>query len=65
MLDLYTIQCLQKWEDDEAIRLEKESELLRYVKGLIEKERKELLEKEGTDEEAVDTINYNIVRQLA
>ncbi|ORE15481.1 U-box-domain-containing protein [Rhizopus microsporus] len=54
----------KKWEDDEAIRLEKESELLRYVKGLIEKERKELLEKEGTDEEAVDTINYNIDEKL-
>jgi hypothetical protein len=37
--------------------------LLRYVKGLIEKERAELLAAaDPSDEEAIDTINYNIVR---
>ncbi|KAG1146931.1 hypothetical protein G6F46_000855 [Rhizopus delemar] len=52
-----------KWEDDEAIRLEKESELLRYVKGLVEKERNELLNNE-MDEEAIDTINYKANERL-
>lgn len=51
----------KKWEDDEAIRLEKESELLRYVKSLIEKEKSEMLEKE-TDEEGIETIEYNTVK---
>ncbi|GAA5816321.1 hypothetical protein MFLAVUS_009847 [Mucor flavus] len=53
----------RKWDDDEAIRLEKEDELLRYVKGLIERERSELLSK-AEDEEAIDTINYNIRREI-
>ncbi|KAG0738980.1 hypothetical protein G6F57_000187 [Rhizopus arrhizus] len=52
-----------KWEDDEAIRLEKESELLRYVKGLVEKERNESLNNE-MDEEAIDTINYKANERL-
>ncbi|KAG1472270.1 hypothetical protein G6F56_001636 [Rhizopus delemar] len=53
----------KKWEDDEAIRLEKESELLRYVKSLIEKEKSEMLEKE-TDEEGIETIEYNTNEKL-
>ncbi|GAA5805632.1 hypothetical protein HPULCUR_011153 [Helicostylum pulchrum] len=53
----------RKWDDDEAIRLEKEDELLRYVKGLIERERSELLSK-AEDEEATETINYNIRREI-
>ncbi|KAI8971874.1 hypothetical protein BDF20DRAFT_703632 [Mycotypha africana] len=56
----------KKWDDDEAVRLEKESELLRYVKGLVEKERKELLEKvDPNDEEEIETINYNIDERLS
>ncbi|CAO3655675.1 unnamed protein product [Mucor hiemalis] len=56
----------KRWEDDEAIRLEKEFELLRYVKGLIEKERVELLKAvDPTDEEAIDTINYHIDERLS
>lgn len=36
--------------------------MLRYVKGLIEKERAEQLKAvDPTDEEAIDTINYHIV----
>ncbi|KAI9247007.1 Stub1 protein [Helicostylum pulchrum] len=54
----------RKWDDDEAIRLEKEDELLRYVKGLIERERSELLSK-AEDEEATETINYNIDERLS
>lgn len=56
----------RKWDDDEAIRLEKEFELLRYVKGLIEKERAEQLKAvDPTDEEAIDTINYHIDERLS
>ncbi|KAI9364058.1 hypothetical protein BD770DRAFT_439738 [Pilaira anomala] len=54
----------RKWDDDEAIRLEKEDELLRYVKGLIEKERAELLS-QANDEEAIETINYNMDERLS
>ncbi|KAI9474210.1 MAG: Stub1 protein [Benjaminiella poitrasii] len=57
----------KKWEDDEAIRLEKESELLRYVKGLIEKERAESLAalNDPNDQEAIETINYNMDERLS
>ncbi|KAI8369815.1 hypothetical protein EDC96DRAFT_503481 [Choanephora cucurbitarum] len=56
----------RKWEDDEAVRLEKESELLRYVKSLIEKERKEqLATTDPEDQEAIDTINYHIDERLS
>jgi STIP1 family protein 1 len=52
----------RKWEDAEAIRLEKENELLRYVKSLIENERTELLNQtDPNDDEAIETINYHIV----
>lgn len=48
----------RKWDDDEAVRLERESELLRYVKGLIEAERKRQLEDADDDQEKIDEVNY-------
>ncbi|KAG2205822.1 hypothetical protein INT47_004005 [Mucor saturninus] len=54
----------RKWDDDEAVRLEKEDELLHYVKGLIEKERADLL-KDTIDEEEIETINYKIDERLS
>lgn len=48
----------RKWDENEVIRMERESEVFKYVKGLVEKERKELLEDAGQDEEKIDDINY-------
>ncbi|KAI9273717.1 hypothetical protein BY458DRAFT_508018 [Sporodiniella umbellata] len=47
----------KKWEDDETIRLESESELLRYLKTLIFAER-EKLTKSVQDSDAIEEIEY-------
>ncbi|KAL9554469.1 hypothetical protein MBANPS3_002799 [Mucor bainieri] len=66
ILQALLIARKRKWEDDEAIRLEKENELLRYVKGLIEQDRaQQLAAVDPNDEEAIDTINYNIDERLS
>ncbi|KAL7330695.1 hypothetical protein PS15p_205603 [Mucor circinelloides] len=66
ILQALLIARKRKWEDDEAIRLEKENELLRYVKGLIEQDRaQQLAAADPNDEEAIDTINYNINERLS
>ncbi|CAO0798008.1 unnamed protein product [Mucor circinelloides] len=66
ILQALLIARKRKWEDDEAIRLEKENELLRYVKGLIERDRgQQLAAADPNDEEAIDTINYNINERLS
>ncbi|KAF1802439.1 Stub1 protein [Mucor lusitanicus] len=66
ILQALLIARKRKWEDDEAIRLEKENELLRYVKGLIEQDRaQQLAAVDSNDEEAIDTINYNIDERLS
>ncbi|KAI8972084.1 hypothetical protein BDB01DRAFT_811311 [Pilobolus umbonatus] len=53
----------RKWEDDEAVRLEKESELLHYVKDLIQQERDRKISEIGTEgderQEEVETIEYH------
>lgn len=54
----------QKWDDQEADRLVRESSLLQYVKNLVEAERKRQLEEAGDDEEKVDEINYLTVSIL-
>ncbi|ORY98805.1 hypothetical protein BCR43DRAFT_207982 [Syncephalastrum racemosum] len=48
----------RKWDDDEAVRLEHESELLRYVKGLVLEEKKRDLAQVGDDPERRDEIEY-------
>ncbi|KAG0175396.1 hypothetical protein DFQ28_000928 [Apophysomyces sp. BC1034] len=55
----------KKWDDDEAVRLERESELLRYVKNLVQERRQKELNDAATDEEKVDEINYNTDERLA
>ncbi|GAN09857.1 E3 ubiquitin-protein ligase CHIP-like isoform X2 [Mucor ambiguus] len=66
ILQALLIARKRKWEDDEAIRLEKENELLRYVKSLIEQDRaQQLAAVDPNDEEAIDTINYNIDERLS
>jgi STIP1 family protein 1 len=52
----------RKWDENEVVRMERESEVFKYVKALVEKERKELLEDAGQDEEKIDDINYIQVR---
>lgn len=54
----------KKWDGDEVKRLEREWELLRYVKGLVENERAAHLEqvKDSEDTEKMEEINYNSVR---
>ncbi|KAI8366060.1 Stub1 protein [Radiomyces spectabilis] len=49
----------KKWDDAEAVRLEKESELLRYVKGLVIAEHdRELKNVAEDDEEKKDELKY-------
>lgn len=48
----------RKWDENEVVRMERESEVFKYVKALVEKERKELLEDAGQDEEKIDDVNY-------
>ncbi|KAI7850851.1 hypothetical protein BDC45DRAFT_517299 [Circinella umbellata] len=48
----------RKWDDQEAARLERESSLLQYVKGLVEADRQRQLQIAGDDEEKIDEINY-------
>ncbi|KAI8062152.1 hypothetical protein BC940DRAFT_309261 [Gongronella butleri] len=50
----------RKWDDAESARLERESELLRYVKGLVDAERaQQLAQVDVGDDEEIDEINYN------
>jgi STIP1 homology and U-box containing protein 1 len=53
----------KKWDENEVARIERESEVFKYVKGLAEKERKELLEEAGDDEEKIDDVNFIQVSQ--
>ena len=48
----------KKWDDQEATRLERESTLLQYVKGLVEAEKQRQLAAAGEDAEKIDEINY-------
>ena len=54
----------QKWDDQEAARLERESSLLQYVKGLVEADRQRQLQIAGDDEEKIDEVNYLTVSFL-
>ena len=54
----------QKWDDQEANRLVRESSLLQYVKNLVEAERKRQLEEAGGDEEKIDEVNYLTVSNM-
>jgi STIP1 family protein 1 len=55
----------KKWDGEEVKRLEREWELLRYVKGLVETERTKQLDEivDKDDTEKVEEINYNSVNQ--
>ncbi|ORX53183.1 the chip U-Box E3 ubiquitin ligase [Hesseltinella vesiculosa] len=55
----------RKWDDAEVVRLERESELLRYVKQLVEKERQEWKAEANGDEETLDEIDYNTNERLS
>ncbi|ORZ08354.1 hypothetical protein BCR42DRAFT_424956 [Absidia repens] len=57
----------KKWDGEEVKRLEREWELLRYVKGLVENERATQLEqiKDTEDIEKTEEINYNSDERLA
>ncbi|KAI9008842.1 E3 ubiquitin-protein ligase CHIP-like protein [Phycomyces nitens] len=55
----------RRWDDEEAIRLERESELLRYVKGLIEADRDRLIKEAGDNEEAKEEADYYADERLA
>ncbi|GAB5589674.1 hypothetical protein Unana1_04574 [Umbelopsis nana] len=48
----------KKWDEGELARIERESEIFKYVKSLLEKERKERLAEAGEDEEKIDEVNY-------
>lgn len=54
----------KKWDEGELARIERESEIFKYVKGLLEKERKERLAAAGEDEEKIDEVNYIQVQNL-
>lgn len=52
----------KKWDDDEIIRIEKESELLHYVKQLVVKDyTQQLNEVDENDQEKIEEIKYNMV----
>lgn len=53
----------KKWDGEEVKRLEREWELLRYVKSLVEAERIRQLDQivDKDDTEKVEEINYNSV----
>jgi STIP1 family protein 1 len=53
----------KKWDENEIARIERESEVFKYVKGLVEKERKDLLNEAGNDEEKIDDVNFIQVSQ--
>ncbi|SAM05430.1 hypothetical protein [Absidia glauca] len=57
----------KKWDGEEVKRLEREWELLRYVKGLVETERTKQLDEivDKDDTEKVEEINYNSDERLA
>ncbi|CAO3639312.1 unnamed protein product [Cunninghamella blakesleeana] len=56
----------RKWDDDEVVRLEKESELLRYVKKLVAKDYDQKLNDIGNnDPEIVEEIKYNMDEKLS
>ncbi|KAI8340431.1 E3 ubiquitin-protein ligase CHIP-like protein [Chlamydoabsidia padenii] len=55
----------KKWDGDEVKRLEREWELLRYVKGLVENERTRQLEQVKDDTDKLEEINYNSDERLA
>jgi STIP1 family protein 1 len=58
ILQALLIARKKKWDEGEVARMERESDIFKYVKGLIEKERQELLEKADGDEEKIDDVNY-------
>ncbi|CAO3693905.1 unnamed protein product [Umbelopsis ramanniana] len=58
ILQALLIARKKKWDENEVARMERESETFKYVKGLVEKERKELLEEAGEDEEKIDDVNF-------
>jgi STIP1 family protein 1 len=63
ILQALLIARKKKWDENEVARMERESETFKYVKGLVEKERKELLEEAGEDEEKIDDVNFIQVRR--
>lgn len=63
ILQALLIARKKKWDENEVARMERESETFKYVKGLVEKERKELLEEAGDDEEKIDDVNFIQVRR--
>ncbi|CAO3631781.1 unnamed protein product [Cunninghamella echinulata] len=56
----------KKWDDDEIIRIEKESGLLLYVKELVTKDYTQQLNKvDENDQEKIEEIKYNMDEKLS
>lgn len=58
ILQALLIARKKKWDEGEVVRMERESEIFKYVKGLVEKERQQLLQDANGDEEKIDDVNY-------